>query len=228
MQGALAYRISFVAGLIVFAIFAYGAAQPIAPCGDVNAKPAIVHFELARSVDDLRRIFGPPLNGCTKCSAQEVAHLPDKLDAANWADMLGIIPGYGIFLIFFFLAGRDPRLWRVGVAIALIACLADYVEDYDLAYLSHNHTVQTVWLAQLPWATGVKWIGVALAGFAASVVLGRRGGWNWGWALIGAGGLACTIAAIAWRGNYIPLAQASSAIWPVLLVVDAQGSFNRA
>lgn len=174
-QAPAAYRISIVFALIVIALTVYSALlPPVAVCGGLPPNYApIIAFELARSPADLQAIFGTAPGPCRTAIAA-------RMDLINWIDSFAFIPAYGGFLIFFLLGLRErsPRLATTALALTIVACLADYAENACLFHLSAKPDAPSVWLAALPWATGVKWVGLGLSAGLAGIALASRGGAN--------------------------------------------------
>lgn len=215
-----AYRISLAAALLLLAVVIYSALQPpMIVCGDLDPSyQPIIAFELARSVADLHAIFGDTTGVCRATLAEQFAFL-------NAGDNFLFIPLYGLFLFFFFLAvrPRDARLARIGAALTLAACLADYVENGCLSRIAANPDIHGGALSLLPWATGVKWMGLAIAGAAGGFILSRGGG-GWRWMVRGlciAGAVVVT-AAIVDPHAFGRLASNGVTIsWVVFLMADA-------
>lgn len=163
-----AWLICVGAGLVIFVLTFMSGQQSMArPCGNLAANYApIVAFELARSAADLQAIFGGP---DAACHNETIA----RMDSINWLDVLVFIPVYGTFLVSFFLGARSWNipLARLGVKLALIAIGADYIENLCLMRLTPQLDASSVWMAVLPWATGVKWLALALAAAVAGIIL---------------------------------------------------------
>lgn len=221
MSSRIAHRISLLFGLVILALAVVSGLQQAPPvCGNLKAGYApIIAFELVRSVTDLHAIFG---NAPGACRSAIAAHM----DSINWIDSLAFIPAYGAFLIFFFLGHttKSRSMSYAAVAIVVIACLADYVENYALFHLSSNPD-SPVWIPLLIGATETKWVGLGVAAFAAVLLLE---GWL-GWAAIvfcGVGLLASllTLPASATVGPY--LSNAIAIGWIFLLAVDGYESFR--
>lgn len=211
-----ATRISLAAALFLLAVVIYSALQPaMGVCGglDPTYQP-IIAFELARSVADLHAIFGAAPGTCREALTAQFAFL-------NTGDNLLFIPLYGVFLVFFFLGIRHTRLARAGAILVIAACLADYIENACLFRIAINPDVQSPALSLLPWATGVKWMGLAIAGAIGGIILSRRGGWRWIVAgLCFAGAVLVTLAIIA-PHNFGRFASNGVTIsWVVFLVTD--------
>jgi hypothetical protein len=223
----LAFRISLVAGLAILALTVMSALQgPVRPCGDLRAGYApIVAFELARDEADLTALFGRPGD---PCRAQVIEHM----DAINWIDVLVFIPLYGVFMAFFFV-GMHPsalRLARLGVQITILACLGDYAENTCLMQLTPALDAGSTWLALLPWATGVKWLGLGLAAGVAALIFARTRTQAWWHALAALAcvvALAVTIAALAAPRTFGPiLSPAIGLSWLAYLVTATVGAFR--
>jgi hypothetical protein len=215
----LATRISLIAALLLLAIVAYNLTEPaMTVCGDLNPNyQPIIAFELARSVPDLHAMFGDGPSACRTALTARFAFI-------NTVDNYLFIPLYGIFLFFFFLGirNRDESRARLGAVIVLAACLADYVENTCLFGIAANPDVHGTALSLLPWATGVKWIGLAVAGAIGGYILARAGGWRWVIALLCFAGLAIVAAAIADPHSYGYLASNGVTIsWVIFLIADA-------
>jgi len=192
--------ISILAGLAALAVAVTMGRVALAPCGGLagNYRPVIA-FELARSVPDLAKIFGPG-----KCTPDQAATLVDNLNRVNLWDMAAFIPAYGAFLFFFFFTVRAAPWWRLGAALVVLACAADYWEDWCLAGLATQHTGPSHYLALLPWATAIKWIGLGVALALGGLALACRGTWRWLTVLTGLAGLAATVLAIWSPADYGP------------------------
>jgi len=226
LSSRAAHRISLIAGLGIAALSAWSAMQPaLVVCGGLAKSYApVIAFELARSVADLQAIFGPAAGACR-------AALAARMDALTWADSLVFIPVYGAFLIFFFLGLRsqDRGLARAGLAIVVAALAADYVENICLLHLSANPDVASSWLALLPWATGIKWMALAIAGAIGGFIVAQRGRIYYLAAALCAFGL--TLTALAIFNPHAFGANASNGIlasWIAFLIDDVRESFRRA
>jgi hypothetical protein len=215
----LATRISLIAALLLLAIVAYNLSQPaMTICGDLdpNYQP-IIAFELARSVPDLHAIFGDAPSACRKVLTARFAFI-------NTADNYVFIPLYGIFLFFFFLGirHRHEKLSRTGAILVLAACLADYVENTCLFGIASNPDAHGTALSLLPWATGVKWMGLAIAGAIGGYVLSLTGSTRWLIAGLCLAGLAIVTIAMIDPQSFGYLASNGVTIsWVIFLIADA-------
>lgn len=169
VQPRTAWRICLGAGLVILVLTFMSGQQSLAkPCGALpdNYAP-IVAFELARSEADLQLIFGQPGSDCRN---EVIA----RMDSINWLDVLVFIPVYGAFLVGFFLGARawNMSLANIGVKLALVAVVTDYVENLCLMQLTPDLDATSAWLALLPWATGAKWLALgAAAGLAGFIFI---------------------------------------------------------
>jgi len=225
----LAFRISLVAGLVIVALTVMSALQaPMHPCGGLRENYApIVAFELARNEGDLNALFGHPGDPCR-------AALVERMDAINWIDVLVFIPLYGVFMAFFFagMHGSVPRLARLGVQITILACLGDYAENTCLMNMTPALDPDSIWLALLPWATGVKWLGLGLAAGVATLIYVKTRKQAW-WHIPAALGCVCalvaTLAALAAPRAFGPILSPGIGLsWLAFLVTAAIRAFRPA
>jgi hypothetical protein len=226
MTSTTAFRISVLCGLAVLALSLYGAFQPAAPaCGGLAPGYApIIAFELARSVADLHAIFGAAPGACRTAIAA-------RMDAINWIDSFPFIPLYGAFLVFFLLGLREQggRLSTIAVAVVIVACIADYAENACLFHLSGAPDSNSIWLAALKWATGVKWVGLGVAAALAGAVFARGGGLGYLAALLCLASFASTALAMADPAKYGPFVSNGVAVgWLVFLIYGLGHAFRRA
>ncbi len=166
MHPRAAFRISLAAGLLVLAVTLLSFTQePVQPCGDLPPNYApIIAFELARSPADLEAIFGTQ----EPCRSNVIA----RMDAINVMDVLVYIPVYGVFMAFFFLGmrSRHATLGTLGFRVAIIAALGDFAENACLMNLTPQLDPASPWFTLLPWATGIKWLGLGVAAAIAAVL----------------------------------------------------------
>ncbi|MBV9330788.1 MAG: hypothetical protein JOZ55_04475 [Alphaproteobacteria bacterium] len=217
-----AHRLSLAFGLMVLALSLVGLILPTQPvCGNLAANyPTIIAFELVRSLADLEAIFGSGPGGCRTAVAAQ-------MDFINTVDSIAFIPAYGAFLIFFFLGLRRNglRIARTAIVIIVLACFADYVENFALFHLSAAPE-HLSWLSLLIPATETKWVGLAVAAMLSVPLL--WGGWRGGFALVlcGIGLVAAllTIPAPAVVGPY--LSNGIALGWLLFLAIDLGESFR--
>jgi hypothetical protein len=224
MRATTAYRISLGGAIVVLllALFGFQPAPPV--CGNLATDYApVIAEELVRSVADLQAIFGGGPSACR-------AAIADHLNLITWIDSLAFIPAYGVFLLFFFiaLAPRDRPWARAGFILSAVAVVADYAENLCLFQVTAAPDVAGLALAVLPWATGVKWLTLGIAGAVGGRVLMRAGWLNYPAAALCAIGLVGTVLAIA--NPHLFGKFASNAVtlsWIVFLIVDIRGALWR-
>ena len=226
MHPRAAFRISFAAGLLVLAVTLFSATQaPVQPCGNLPQNYApIIAFELARSAADLEAIFGTQ----EPCRAEAVA----RMDATNLMDVLVYIPAYGVLMAFFFLGmrARHGSLATLGFRIAVVAALGDYAENACLMNLTPQLDPASAWFALLPWATGIKWLGLGAAAAIAAAIHVKSSGarlWNSLAAVMCAAAFLSTVAAIAMPAMFGPLVGLGVALsWLAYLITAGAASFR--
>jgi hypothetical protein len=151
------------------------------------------------------------------------------LDAINVVDVLVYIPVYGVFMAFFFLGmrARHASLGTLGFRIAVIAALGDFAENACLMNLTPQLDSTSTWFALLPWATGIKWLGLGVAAAIAAAIYVKSAGtrwWNYLAALLCAAAFLSTVAAIAVPSMFGPLVGLGVALsWIVYLVTAGFG-----
>jgi hypothetical protein len=226
MHPRAAFRISFAAGLLVLVVTLFSATQaPVKPCGNLPQNYApIIAFELARSAADLDAIFGTQ----DPCRAEVV----QRMDAINLVDVLVYIPAYGAFMAFFFLGmrARHASLGTLGFRIAVTAALGDFAENACLMNLTPQLDPASTWFTLLPWATGIKWLGLGAAGAIAAAIYVKSSGarvWNYLAALLCAAAFLSTVAAIAVPAMFGPLVSLGVGLsWLVYLIAAGAASFR--
>ncbi len=226
MHARAAFRISLAAGLLVLAVTLMTATQePVRPCGNLphNYAP-IIAFELARTAEDLQAIFGT--HGSCRAAVVE------RMDAINLVDVLVYIPAYGVFMAFFFLGmrARNAALGILGFRVALVAVLGDFAENACLMSLTPAVDPSSAWFALLPWATGVKWLGLGVAAAIAAAIYVKSAGaraWSIVAALLCAAAFLSTAAAIAVPTMFGPLVGPGVGLsWLAYLVTAAAAAFR--
>lgn len=226
MHPRAAFRISLAAGLLVLAVTLFSATQePVRPCGNLPQNYApIIAFELARSAADLEAIFGT----AEPCRSEVI----ERIDAINLVDVLVYIPAYGVFMAFFFLGmrARHASLGTLGFRIAVIAALGDFAENACLMNLTPQLDPASLWFALLPWATGIKWLGLGVAAAIAAAIYVQSSGarlWNMFAALVCAAAFLSTVAAIAVPSMYGPLIGLGVGLsWLAYLVTAGAAAFR--
>ncbi|HEY0302882.1 MAG TPA: hypothetical protein VGC36_16160 [Rhizomicrobium sp.] len=223
---SLAYRISLGGAAVVLLLVLYSLFQPaLVACGGLQPGYApVIAQELARSVADLQAIFGVGPGACRTALAAQI-------NVITWADCLVFIPAYGVFIAFFFIAmaPRDERSALLGFILSLLAVVADYIENICLFQLTAAPDAAGFSLAVLPWATGVKWLALGLAGAVGGAILIQSGGRvNYPAAALCALGFLGTVLGIANPYLFGPLiSNAVTLSWIVFLVVVIRGSLRR-
>src|ERR1700712_2064918 len=157
----LAYRVSLCGAAVILLLLVVSAfQQPMVTCGGLAKGYApVVALELARSIGDVQQIFGAGASGCRTT-------LVNQIFVGTWIDCLALIPAYGTFLLFFFLAmvPRDDRSALVGFILSAFAVVAGFVENICLFQIMAAPDTAGFSLAVLPFATGLKWLALGLAG----------------------------------------------------------------
>ena len=218
----LAYRISLGGAVVILLLVLLGMfGPPAVACGDLarNYQPVIAE-ELARGLGDLQAIFGAAPSACRTV-------LANKLNLITLIDSLVFIPAYGVFLLFFFLAlvPRDEHAAFLGFVLSALAVVGDYVENVCLFQVTTAPDAVTVWLALLPWATGLKWITLGLGAAVAGTILIKSGRVNYPAAALCGLSFLGSVLGIAnphLFGPYISNAVILS--WLVFLIVDIRGA----
>lgn len=226
MHPRAAFRISLAAGLLVLAVTLLSATQePVRPCGNLPQNYApIIAFELARSADDLQAIFGTQ----EPCRSSVV----ERMDAINLVDVLVYIPAYGVFMAFFFVGmrARNAALATLGLRVAVVAALGDFAENACLMSLTPVVDPSSAWFALLPWATGVKWLGLGGAAAIAAAIYVKSAGaraWNIVAALLCAAAFLSTAAAIAVPAMFGPSVGLGVGLsWLMYLITAAAAAFR--
>ncbi|HXC54248.1 MAG TPA: hypothetical protein VNU97_03050 [Rhizomicrobium sp.] len=220
ISAKLAYRISLAGAIVVVLLTLYSLFQPpLVACGGLAKGYApVIAEELARSVGDLQAIFGDGAGACR-------ATLAHQLFVTTWIDCLVFVPAYGVFLLFFFLAmvPRDDRSALIGFVLSALAVIGDYVENICLFQITAAPDTAGFSLAVLPFATGLKWLALGLAGAVGGTILIQSGRLNYPAAALCALGFLGTVLAIAnphLFGRYASGAVALS--WLVFLIVDTR------
>jgi len=226
MSSKIAYAISILFALGIVAVVAIFNATPLHACGALPAKYSpVLAFELARSLADVHAIFG---GGPSPCRDAALA----AFTKINFTDNFYFIPVYTLFGVFFFLGvrRREPLLAYVGIALAVIAALADWVENHNLALIAAAPDVPSQALPALHYATSVKWMALGIEGFVGGLILGQSGGWlnNIAFALC-ALGLILTGLGLVYSPSFGPyISNAILISWLIFLIVDVREMFRRA
>ena len=228
MSSRAAHAISIAFALCIIGLLAYSlkGMAPMVACGDLaKGYQPIIAFELARSAADLQAIFGHGASACRTAAQAGFAQV-------NFSDNFIFIPVYTLFIVFFFLGTRasDPFLSRIGILVAILAALGDWVENHNLVLLAASpDTPPAAALLHLHLATGVKWIALGIANFIGGLILGERGGiWNSLAFVLCAASLILTGLGLSYSPAFGP--QISNAIaigWLIFLIVDIRQVASR-
>jgi len=222
MSEKLAFRLAVIAAVVMLGIGAVMAVTA-APCRELPMS-ALTALELARSVDDLQRIFGMAGDACR-------APITAQLDRANLIDAAAYIPAYAAFyaLVLFGLGRRDRLVGWIGVAVVVGCAAADWIENAAMFQLSAAPDAPSVWMPVLVVATNVKWVGLAAATTLGGVMLWRHGG-PVGW--LGLVACAVPLAVSLWAvaapvaaGRWLVPGMAVASV--MLLAVAVWGSFAK-
>ncbi|MET0307651.1 MAG: hypothetical protein ABW023_02995 [Sphingomonas sp.] len=200
---------------------AFGWISGLAACGDTHGAGPIIAFELARTPEAVRALFGGE-----PCLSRFAQAQGDGL----WLDLLGFIPAYSAFLASGALALRPQasRLAFAAIAIILLAGLLDEIEGLVLFRILAALPGTPDLLQALFWTVRPKF---ALLGIG-EILLGAM---LWRGPLLGkiaagpllAGGLA-SIGFLLANPHSPTMMKAHSYAWMALLVVALIGSFRPA
>jgi hypothetical protein len=161
---------SAIAGVVVLALAALSAVvPPPSACGGLAAGyPPIIAFELARDASDLAAIFGPAPGPCRDAMLA-------AMDTANVIDVAAFIPAYAVLLAAWFASRRRAAAgWaRAGIALAIVAAVADVLENVCLFALTPELDPASPWLARLIPITAVKWLALGACAVASAAILLR-------------------------------------------------------
>ncbi|MBI1330655.1 MAG: hypothetical protein GC166_12230 [Alphaproteobacteria bacterium] len=220
-----AYRFSLVLGVLLIALSFYSQNQPkLEICGSLaqNYNPVIA-FELARNVSDLQALFGAAPGACRSTLAA-------NMDQITWIDCLIFVPIYGAFLVLFFMGmrSRDERMAQMALWAVIIAVAADYAENICLFALSGAPDRPSIWLSLLPFATGIKWLGLGLAGALGGAILSLRGGFNYALAPLCVLSFAVSVAAMYNPASFGPHVSDGIALsWLIFFLIDVREAVAR-
>ncbi|CAN5462560.1 hypothetical protein BH10PSE5_BH10PSE5_26960 [soil metagenome] len=150
-------------GLATLAItVAFQLLPEVAAAGACWSPGKVVDFELARTLAQLLKVFGPDT-----CRAPIVT----AMDAVNHFDVNAYIPSYTAFEIcaamFLGLSVRRP-LVLAAIGVALVALAGDYLETLTLLQITQNLDGSADLLARSSAGAWVKFAGLALNAFLLS------------------------------------------------------------
>jgi len=163
------FRLALLGALVMLAATPFMTISA-STCSPLEA-PAIIAFELARSLSDVQQVLGRPGEACH-------ALIAPQLDQANIIDTFVYIPAYTAFfaLVAYGLAGPARRAGLLAAGLTLACALADLIENASLLKLSAAPDEPTAFLPALIIATNVKWVGLGLVTCFCGLMLNRRGG----------------------------------------------------
>ena len=200
---------------------AFGWILGLTACGDTHGAGPIIAFELARTPEAVRALFGSE-----PCLSRFAQAQRDGL----WLDLLGFIPAYSAFLALgaAALRGQARRLALVTVAIVLLAGLLDEIEGLVMFRILATLPGTPELMQALFWAVRPKF---ALLGFG-EILLALM---LWRGPLLGkvaagpllAGGLV-SIGFLLADPHSQTMMKAHSYAWMALLVVALIASFKPA
>ncbi len=80
-------------------------------------------------------------------------------------------------MLFFIAArAREMRFATAGVSISIVAASADLIENACLLHITSNMDGYSIWFQILPWATGIKWMGLGIVSAIGGLILAARSG----------------------------------------------------
>ncbi|CAN5874603.1 hypothetical protein BH11PSE1_BH11PSE1_11060 [soil metagenome] len=157
--------LTVLTGLATIAVtVAFQMLPQVIAAGKCWAPGKVVDFELARTLAQLLKVFGPPADACR-------APIVTAMDAVNHLDVKAYIPAYTAFEIcaamFLGLSFRKPLvLAAIGVALAALA--GDYLETVTLLQITQGLDGAADLLARSSAGAWIKFAGLALNAFLLS------------------------------------------------------------
>ena len=155
-------RLGALAGLFVLAFTCIWSIVPPPSAEPLDGRfgdNAVLALELARTPRDVEVVIGP------NPPSEEHRAIRERLDTLTRQDFV-YMAAYGTMLICgFMLLGRNrgARYARVGMALVVVAVIADALENRVLLALTKPDTDVGAWMGQLAVFTYVKWLLLALA-----------------------------------------------------------------
>ncbi|MDO8802390.1 hypothetical protein [Phenylobacterium sp.] len=155
--------LTVLTGLVTVAItIAFQMLPEVAAAGACWAPGKVVEFELARTLEQVLKAFGP--NACR-------APIVTAMDAVNRFDVQAYIPAYTAFEIcaamFLGLSFRRPLVMAT-IGVALVALAGDYLETLTLLRITQDLDGSTDLLAWSSAGVWIKFAGLALHAFLLS------------------------------------------------------------
>lgn len=157
--------LTVLTGVATLAVtFAFQMLPEVAAAGACWTPGKVVDFELARTLDQLLKVFGSPADACR-------APIVTAMDAVNHLDVRAYIPAYTAFAICaaMFLGGASRRplvLGAIGVALAALA--GDYLETLTLLQITPAVDGSADLLFRSSLGAWIKFAGLALHAFLLS------------------------------------------------------------
>lgn len=157
--------LTVLTGLATIAItVAFQLLPEVAATGACWSPGKVVDFELARTLAQLLKVFGPPADACR-------APIVSAMDAVNHFDVKAYIPSYTAFEIcaamFLGLSFRRP-LVLAAIGVALVALAGDYLETLTLLRITQDLDGSANLLAWSSAGAWIKFAGLALNAFLLS------------------------------------------------------------
>lgn len=154
--------LTVLTGLATVAItVAFSVLPEVAAAGACWAPGKVVDFELARTLAQLLKVFGPPADACR-------APIVVAMDAVNQLDVKAYIPSYTAFAICaaMFLGGEFRRpLVLAAIGVALVALAGDYLETFTLLRITQGLDGSADLLARSSLGAWIKFAALALHAF---------------------------------------------------------------
>jgi hypothetical protein len=157
-------------GLLVFALAVVFAILPaVRQAANVCGHgPDMTAFELARSVDDLNRVFAETQPGCRDATTKAMNHM-------NRVDLPFFMVVYTAFMAsaaLFESAKSKQRRWLWGLLAAAVALLGDLLETGILLQITADLADPAEWVGPLVVTTWIKWLALGTyAGLVAVLTL---------------------------------------------------------
>jgi len=221
-------RLGALAGLLVLAFTCVWSIDPPPSAQPLDGRfgdNAVLAFELARTPRDIEVVIGP--------NPPSEAHrvIRERLDTLTRQDFV-YMAAYGALLVCgFVLLERDrgARYARAGIALVVVAVIADALENRVLLALTRADTDVEGWLGQLIVFTYVKWLLLAVAASLYSVLsLARDKGVSRVATVLGSSAILVGVSMIPWPSVASPLLVLSFApTWLLMLVRCIQAARTR-
>lgn len=157
--------LTVLTGLATVAVtVAFQMLPQVTAAGACWAPGKVVDFELARTLAQLLKVFGPPAGACR-------VPIVTAMDAVNHFDVKAYIPSYTAFEIcaamFLGLSFKRPLVLGA-IGVALVALAGDYLETLTLLQITQDLDGSADLLARSSAGAWVKFAGLALNAFLLS------------------------------------------------------------